>query len=79
MAQKLAEALGQSVVVENKAGGNGTIGADAVAKSAPDGYTFSMVTASHSVNVTLQGSKHPYDFLKDLAPVSQITSQPYCW
>ena len=77
VAQKLAEALGQPVVVENKAGGNGTIGADLVAKAAPDGYTWSMVTASHSVNVTLQGNKHPYDFLKDLAPVSQITSQPY--
>ena len=77
IANRLGEALGQTVVVENKAGGNGTIGADAVAKSAPDGYTLSMVTASHSVNVTLQGNKHPYDFLHDLAPITQITSQPY--
>ncbi len=77
IANKLGEALGQTVVVENKGGGNGTIGADAVAKSAPDGYTLSMVTASHSVNVTLQGNKHPYDFLRDLAPITQITSQPY--
>ncbi|HEY1325731.1 MAG TPA: tripartite tricarboxylate transporter substrate binding protein [Casimicrobiaceae bacterium] len=75
--QKLGEAWKQPVVVENKAGGNGTIGANYVAKSPPDGYTLSMITASHSVNVTLQGSKHPYDLLKDFAPISQVTTQPY--
>ncbi len=75
--QKLTEAWRQPVVVENRAGGNGTIGANAVAKSPPDGYTLSMLTSSHSVNVSLQGSKHPYDLLKDLAPISQVTRQPY--
>jgi tripartite-type tricarboxylate transporter receptor subunit TctC len=75
--QKLGEAWKQPVVVENRSGGNGTIGANAVAKSAPDGYTLSMITASHSVNVTLQGHKHPYDLLKDFAPISQVTTQPY--
>ncbi|MBS0321060.1 MAG: tripartite tricarboxylate transporter substrate binding protein [Proteobacteria bacterium] len=77
IAQKLGEAWGQSVVVENRAGGNGTIGAALVAKSPPDGYTLTMMTASHSVNVTLQGTKHPYDLLKDFAPISQVTTQPY--
>jgi len=75
--QKLGEAWKQPVVVENRAGGNGTIGANTVAKSSPDGYTLSMITASHSVNVTLQGSKHPYDLLADFAPISQVTRQPY--
>ena len=75
--QKLTEAWKQPVVVENRAGGNGTIGANAVAKSPPDGYTLSMITSSHSVNVSLQGSKHPYDLLKDFAAVSQVTRQPY--
>jgi tripartite-type tricarboxylate transporter receptor subunit TctC len=75
--QKLGEAWKQPVVIENKAGGNGTIGAAYVAKSPPDGYTLSMITASHSVNVTLQGAKHPYDLLKDFAPISQVTTQPY--
>jgi len=77
VAQKLTDAWKQPVVVDNRAGGNGTIGANLVAKSAPDGYTLSMITASHSVNVTLQGSKHPYDLVKDFAPVSQVTRQPY--
>jgi len=75
--QKLGEAWKQPVVIENKAGGNGTIGAAYVAKSPPDGYTLSMITASNSVNVTLQGAKHPYDLLKDFAPISQVTTQPY--
>lgn len=77
IAQKLGDAWKQAVVVDNKAGGNGTIGANYVAKSAPDGYTLSMITASHSVNVTLQGHAHPYDLLKDFAPISQVTTQPY--
>ena len=75
--QKLTEAWRQPVVVENRAGGNGTIGANAVAKSPADGYTLSMITSSHSVNVSLQGNQHPYDLLKDFAPVSQVTRQPY--
>jgi tripartite-type tricarboxylate transporter receptor subunit TctC len=77
VAAKLGETWGQTFIVDNKAGGNGIIGLDACAKAAPDGYTLSMVTGSASVNVTLQGNKQPYDLLKDLAPVTQITSQPY--
>jgi tripartite-type tricarboxylate transporter receptor subunit TctC len=75
--QKLTEAWKQPVVVENRAGGNGTIGANLVAKSPPDGYSLLMITSSHSVNVSLQGSKHPYDLLKDFTPISQVTRQPY--
>jgi tripartite-type tricarboxylate transporter receptor subunit TctC len=75
--QKIGEAWKQPVVVENRAGGNGTIGANAAAKSPPDGYTLSMITSSHSVNVSLQGNQHPYDLLKDFAPISQVTRQPY--
>jgi tripartite-type tricarboxylate transporter receptor subunit TctC len=77
IAAKLQETWGQTFVADNRAGGNGTIGLDACAKSAPDGHTLSMVTGSASVNVTLQGNKQPYDLLRDLAPVTQITSQPY--
>jgi tripartite-type tricarboxylate transporter receptor subunit TctC len=74
--QKLTEAWGQPVVVENKVGANGTIGVDLVAKSAPDGYTLTMISSSHSVNQTLQ-ARHPYDLERDLVPVTQATTQPY--
>ncbi|HYF16571.1 MAG TPA: tripartite tricarboxylate transporter substrate binding protein [Ramlibacter sp.] len=76
LGQKLHEAWGQPVVVENRAGANGTIAIDAVAKSAPDGYTLGMISSSHSVNVTLQ-PRHPYDLERDLVPITQATTQPY--
>jgi len=76
IALKLTDALGQTVVVDNRAGANGTIGADIAAKAPPDGYTFSMISSSHSVNPSLM-KKLPYDLVNDLAPVSQATTQPY--
>ena len=64
LAEKLSTAFGQPVVVENKPGAGGTIGADFVAKSSPDGYTLVMATSStHSVGPYL--SKVPYDPQKD--------------
>jgi tripartite-type tricarboxylate transporter receptor subunit TctC len=76
LAQNLAESWGQPVLVDNRPGANGTIGAGVVAKAAPDGYTIGMITTSHSVNVSLF-RKLPYDLLRDLAPITQATSQPY--
>jgi tripartite-type tricarboxylate transporter receptor subunit TctC len=76
IAQKLTEALGQTVVADNRAGANGTIGADIAAKGQPDGYTISMISSSHSVNPSLM-KKVPYDLVNDLAPITQATSQPY--
>ena len=68
----LQEALKQAVVVDNKAGANGIIGNDAVAKAAPDGYTFLFTSSSSiAINPILQ-PKMPYDTIKDLQPVSQI-------
>jgi tripartite-type tricarboxylate transporter receptor subunit TctC len=68
--------LGQSVVVDNKPGAGGNIGAEAVAKSAPDGYTLVMGTVgTHSINGALYG-KMPYDMVKDFAPVSLVASTP---
>ena len=77
VAQKLTESWGQQVIVDNKAGANGTIGADLVAKSAPDGHTLCMFTASHSVNVTLQGVQQPYDVMRDFTPLNLLATQPY--
>src|SRR5687767_2277522 len=76
VAQKLTESWGQTVVADNRPGANGTIGVDMAAKSAPDGYTLTMISSSHAVNVGLY-AKLPYDLLKDLAPVTQLTRQPY--
>lgn len=75
LSPKLSEALGQTIVIENRAGGGGLIGGDAVAKSAPDGYTFLMDAASHGINPTLV-AKMPFDTVKDLAPVSLIAVVP---
>jgi tripartite-type tricarboxylate transporter receptor subunit TctC len=76
LAQKLSEALGQQVVIENKGGAGGNIGADTVAKSAPDGYTLLMGTVgTHAINASLY-KKLPYDPVKDFAPISQIASAP---
>jgi tripartite-type tricarboxylate transporter receptor subunit TctC len=68
--------LGQPVVVENKPGAGGNIGADAVAKSPPDGYTLVMGTVgTHSINGSLY-SKMPYDMVKDFTPVAHVASAP---
>ena len=76
IAQRLAEAWGQPVVVDNRPGANGTTAVDAVVKAPADGYTLTMITSSHSVNSTLY-PKLGYDLLRDLAPITQATSQPY--
>jgi tripartite-type tricarboxylate transporter receptor subunit TctC len=68
--------LGQTVVVDNKAGAGGNIGAADVAKSAPDGHTLVMATVgTHSINGALY-SKMPYDMVRDFAPVGHIASAP---
>jgi tripartite-type tricarboxylate transporter receptor subunit TctC len=77
VAPGLQEALGQAVVVENKPGAGGTIGADQVAKSTPDGYTLLMGSNStFSVAPSLY-PRNPYNPLKDFAPVASIASAPF--
>jgi tripartite-type tricarboxylate transporter receptor subunit TctC len=72
LADKLKDLLGQSVIIENKPGANGAIGAEAVAKSTPDGYTL-FLTTSGAVTVTPNlRADTPYDTLRDFAPVSEI-------
>ena len=71
---RLSEALGQPFVVENRPGGGAVVGSDAVAKSAPDGYTLLMMSNTHTVNETLIPKK-PYDLMKDLAPITGVNSQ----
>ena len=69
--QKLSEILKTPVIIDYKTGANGLIGADYVAKSAPDGYTMLIMTGSFAANAALY-KKLPYDPIKDFAPISQI-------
>jgi tripartite-type tricarboxylate transporter receptor subunit TctC len=76
VAQQLSEQMGQSVIVENRAGAGGNIAADLVAKSPPDGYTlFLSVIGTMAINPSLYASM-PFDSVKDFATISQLTSMP---
>ncbi|HKF13435.1 MAG TPA: tripartite tricarboxylate transporter substrate binding protein [Xanthobacteraceae bacterium] len=75
--QRLSQDLGQQIVIENRAGASGNIGADAIAKAPPDGYTIGIATAStHAVAASISANL-PYDPIKDFAPVGMLGSQPY--
>lgn len=75
LAENLRPLLGQPVIVENRPGAAGNIGADIVAKSAPDGYTLFMATSTLVTNMSLYKNL-PYNFVNDLTPVSQVTFIP---
>lgn len=76
IAERMRQSLGQPVLVENRAGAGGLIGAEFAAKSAPDGYTVLMTTASIALNVTLQKKAMRFDLLKDFDPVTWVASSP---
>jgi tripartite-type tricarboxylate transporter receptor subunit TctC len=74
--EKLSQSLGQQFVIENRGGAGGNIGADAVAKAEPDGYTLVMGTVgTHAINPSLY-AKMPYDPLTDFAPVAYVAGVP---
>ncbi len=75
VAQRMSESMGQTVVVENRAGASGRIGAEAVAKAAPDGYTLGVIELAHTIapSVFRQMS---YDVLRDFTPVSLLGESP---
>jgi tripartite-type tricarboxylate transporter receptor subunit TctC len=76
IAPKLSDALGQPVVVENRAGAGGNVGAEMLAKAAPDGYSIGSGTvSSHAINVTLY-SKLPYDPIRDFSPITMLATLP---
>src|SRR5688572_15991252 len=75
IASRLAESLGQQIVVDNRPGAGSIIGTDLLAKSAPDGYTLMMANISFSANPALH-SKLPYDARKDFTPISRVDVMP---
>ena len=75
IAERLSASLGQPVVTENRGGAGGNVGAEAAAKSAPDGYTLVLVAPSLAISPTLY-SKINYDPVKDFAPVSLVATVP---
>jgi tripartite-type tricarboxylate transporter receptor subunit TctC len=74
--QKLEGALGQPVVIENKPGANSMLGAELVARSAPDGYTVLTVIVAHAANATLYAGKMPFDPVKSFTPISVVGIAP---
>ena len=74
LAEPLSKQWGQPVVVENRAGANGIIGTDVVAKAPPDGHTLAMISVNHAVNVPLYTT--PFDTLKDLTALTVVYSVP---
>ena len=76
LATKLTETIGQTVIVDNRPGASGTLGASIAAKSTPDGYTALIVSSTFSINPSLYKSL-PYDPKKDLRPVTLVSSTPF--
>ncbi len=76
VAQKMSELLGQSVVIDNRGGAGGVLGTDAVAKSAPDGYTIGVASAGAIAISASLVEKVPYDSAKDLTPITLVATVP---
>jgi len=72
---KLADHLGQTVVIDNRGGGGGTIGVELAASAQPDGYSLIMLSATSVIRPLLYSAR--YEILRDLAPISQVSAQPY--
>ena len=75
-AQKLTEAWGQSVLVENRPGADGVIGSEVIANAPPDGHNLMLVVAAHLINPFVK-AKLPFDVIKDFAPVTLVAASPW--
>ena len=76
LSRQLADAWGQSIVVDNRGGAGGLIGSALVAKAAPDGYTLLLATAANAANVVFE-PKMPFDLQRDFAPVIHVVNVPF--
>ena len=72
---KLTDQVGQTIIVDNRGGGGGSIGAELTASAPPDGYTLIMMSATSVIHPLLYKAR--YDITRDFAPISQVTTQPY--
>lgn len=77
VAQKLGDLLGQSLIIENRSGASGNLGAEAIARSAPDGYTIGLATSTTHVIASALNKNLSYDPIKDFTPVSMLVDTPY--
>src|SRR5699024_10689999 len=75
MGPRLARALGVNVIVDDRPGGSGAIGAELAKQAPPDGYTRAMISASNVINPLIYGAS--YDLQRDFVPVAQLVVQPY--
>ncbi len=75
VAQQLTERLKQQVIVENRVGANGIVGSEVAARSAPDGYTFTLIPSGHTVNASMY-KKLPFDSIRDFTPITLVGSGP---
>ena len=76
--QWLSERLGQQFVIENRPGGGGNIGTEAVVNAPPDGYTLLVATSVNAINATLY-DKLNFNFIRDIAPVASVSEVPTSW
>ncbi len=76
LGQKLGAAMGGSFIIENKPGAGSTIGADQVAKAAPDGYTLVMISSTHTISPSIYKTI-PYDHIKSFTPISKLVDSAY--
>jgi tripartite-type tricarboxylate transporter receptor subunit TctC len=76
LAQQLQDLWGSSVVVENRSGGGGAVGANYVARATPDGHTVMITSITFAMNAAVQGDRLPYDVMRDFAPVALIGGVP---
>lgn len=75
LAPRLSEKLGQTIIIDTRAGANGIVGTELAARAAPDGYTLVLIPSNHTVNASLY-TKLPYDSIRDFTPISLAGSSP---
>ncbi len=77
LSNQLEKAMGTNIIVDNRGGAGGTLGAGIAARAVPDGYTLMLTSPSYTFTPTIYGKKLPYDALKDFTPITIMASVPH--